>query len=226
MGRSQYLIAYQSTLLTPRPGSGNLSNDPQGFENDGCSGANCFAGRDSEPLNLPMFANFTLIGTGDGVVPPGGGRGMMLRRGTGGYYVNGVIAGWPAAAISLRDPETKARIDDGDLILSNILVASNGAVFEPDVSSSSTRHYTVDVEDAAIEAVAVMPASLFASLDHDTGLDWAPATGSVAATGGLNAFDGMLAAKAGTFVQPTSYRGAADPAAAAWWSGWTAYARN
>lgn len=226
VGRSQYLIAFQSTLLPPRAGAGNLSNDPQGFENDGCAGANCFNGQDSEPLTVPMFANFTVVGTGTGVVPPGGGRGMMLRRGTGGFYVNGIVARWPAAAISLRDTQTNVRIGDGDLILSNLLLAENAAVFEPDVSTSSTRHFTVDEAANAIESVAGTAASLFVSLDQNAGLDWTPAGGSAAASGGLATFTGALAAKAGTFVEGTSYRGAADPAGPAWWEGWTVYARN
>jgi hypothetical protein len=40
-------------------------------------------------------------------------------------------------------------------------------------------------------------------------------------------FTGTIATKAGTFIAGTSYRGAADPnAAAKWWEGWTSYADN
>lgn len=226
-GRSQYLIAFQSTVLTPRPGAGNVSNDPQGIENDGCAGSNCFNGQDSEPLNTPMFANFTLVGTGDGVVPPGGGRGMMLRRGTGGFYVNGIVARWPGSAIALRDAATKTRIDNGDLILSHLLLAENAVVFEPDVASSSTRHYTVDETDNNIETVAGTAASLFTAMDPDAGsVDWTPASGSAAASGGLATFSGSLDTKAGSFIDGTAYRGAADPSGTKWWDGWTRYARN
>lgn len=227
LGRVQYAIAYQSTVLPPRPGAGNVSNDPQGFENDGCAGANCFNGQNSTPLNVPMIANFTLVGTGPGVVPAGGGRGMMLRRGTGGYYVNGIVARWPGYAITLRDAATNQRITDGDLVLRNLLLAGNGATFEPDDPASSTRHYSVDMAANAIEANAGTPESLFTSLTASlAGLDWTPAAGSPAASGGLATFTGDLAAKAGTFVTGTSYRGAADPAGPKWWAGWTTYARN
>src|SRR5690606_15494612 len=103
-GRLQHLIAYQSRVLEPRPGAGSVSSDPQGIENDGCGGgASCPAGEDSQPFTIPMVANFTLVGTGPGVLSNSGGVGMLLRRGTGGVYVNGVIARWPTAAISLRD---------------------------------------------------------------------------------------------------------------------------
>ncbi len=65
-----------------------------------------------------------------------------------------------------------------------------------------------------------MPATGVASFD------WTPAAGSPAATGGLTAFTGNMATATGTFVQGTAYRGAAAPAGAKWWTGWTTYARN
>ena len=49
VGRIQYAIALQNLVLTPRPGAGNVSNDPQGIENDGCAGANCSVARTRRP---------------------------------------------------------------------------------------------------------------------------------------------------------------------------------
>lgn len=230
VGRNQFLIAYQSTFLTPRPGTGNLSTDPQGIENDGCSGSNCFSGQNSDPFNIPVFANFTLIGAAVGTVstPSGGGRGMMLRRGTGGFYVNGVIARWPNAAIVLRDEATESRINNGDLVLSNVLAVQNGALFEPDNPASSTRHYEVDAEDNAIVAGAGTAADLFVSLSSsgEVGPDWTLTASAAAATGGLDTFTGDLLDRAGTFITPTAYRGAISPTGPKWWEGWTYYAQN
>jgi hypothetical protein len=48
----------------PRPGAGNNSSDPQGIENDGCAGSELPDGQNSQPLTIPLVANFTLIGTG------------------------------------------------------------------------------------------------------------------------------------------------------------------
>ncbi|HLL46723.1 MAG TPA: fibronectin type III domain-containing protein, partial [Longimicrobiaceae bacterium] len=114
VGRNQFLIAFQSARLEPRAGAGAFSNDPQGIENDGCAdaqGGTCgAAGENATPFTTPMFANFTLVGTGPNVVGSGGGFGMMLRRGTGGYYVNGIVTRWPNAAIALRNTTTAARI--------------------------------------------------------------------------------------------------------------------
>ena len=35
-GRAQYMIALQTSVLQPRPGTGTTSSDPRGFEGDGC----------------------------------------------------------------------------------------------------------------------------------------------------------------------------------------------
>lgn len=228
-GRMQHLIAYQTRVLIPRAGAGNVSNDPQGIENDGCAGANCTNGQNSTPLNIPLVANFTLVGTGPGVVDgTSGGIGMMLRRGTGGYYVNGIIARWPRAAISLRDAATNDRITAGDLELRNLLLADVTTVFQP--SSGSNVQFTVDAAANAIEQSPVTTAGLFTAFAAQPTtaeqLDWTPAAASPAATGGLAAFTGAMATKAGVAVSGTSYRGAADPTGAKWWQAWTVYADN
>lgn len=229
-GRLQHLIAYQSKVLQPRPGAGNVSSDPQGIENDGCGGGeSCPQGELSQPYNMPMVANFTLIGTGPDVISNSGGIGMLLRRGTGGVYVNGVIARWPLAAISLRNEEsTGARLDAGELAIRNVLLADNGAA-----QQSGDGRFQIDAAANGIAEIQGAAASLFQALPATPAgaadFDWTPSAGSVAATGGMDTFAGAIAAKAGTFVQATSYRGAAPAAGgtnANWWAGWTEYASN
>ena len=228
MGRNQFLIAYQDTIIPPRNGAGNTSSDPQGIENDGCNGANCIAGFNSQPYTVPVFANFTLVGLRNTPVsvPAAGGRGMVLRRGTGGYYVNGIIARWPVA-VSIRDAVTNDRITAGDLQVKNLLSVENATLFE-----AGAERYSVDQAANGIESSAATTGSLFAALPAPTAahttasFDWTPAAGSPAAAGGLATFTGALLTKAGTAVTGTSYRGAADPAGAKWWAGWTVYYRN
>jgi hypothetical protein len=225
IGRLQYLIAYQSKVLTPRTGAGNVSNDPQGIENDGCAGANCLNGQDSQPYTQPVVANFTLIGTGPGVVDAtSGGYGVVLRRGTGGYYVNGVVARWPKAAMSLRDlASTGAQISAGSLQVQNLLSADNAALFQSgQLTVDAGANSIVELSSAASTLFSVLPA------DPDSGaqFDWSPAPNSSARTGGLATFSGVLATRAGTFVTATAFRGAADPAGPKWWEGWTTYADN
>lgn len=229
-GRNQFLIAFQSVFLEPRAGSGRPSTDPQGIENDGCAGANCNAGFNSTPFTDPVFANFTLVGaSGVATTPSGGGVGMMLRRGTAGVYVNGVVARWPNAAIAIRDQATGDRIASGDLVLSNVLVAESPRMFETGFSAGS---FSVDSTANALSTATGTAAGVFTTLPATgtattgTSFDWRPAGASPAATGGLSAFTGRVATRAGTFVTPTAYRGAADPAGARWWEGWTAYAQR
>ncbi|HEV2736719.1 MAG TPA: fibronectin type III domain-containing protein, partial [Longimicrobiaceae bacterium] len=225
VGRNQFVIAFQSARLEPRTGAGAYSNDPQGIENDGCAdaqGGTCPAGQNSTPFTTPMFANFTLVGTGPGVVGSGGGYGMMLRRGTGGYYVNGIVTRWPNAAIALRDASTMARVGDGSLVVRSLLLAENAKTFE-----NATN--TVDPAVNAIQTVEASTASLFTAFPTGApsgaaAFDWTPSAGSAARTGGTGAFTGALATRAGSFVTGTSYRGAVDPAGAKWWQGWTTYA--
>ena len=227
-GRNQFLIAYQDTIIPPRNGAGNTSTDPQGIENDGCNGANCVAGFSSQPYTVPIFANFTLVGLRNTPVsiPAAGGRGMVLRRGTGGFYVNGIVARWPVA-VSIRDAATNDRITAGDLQVKNLLSVENATLFE-----AGADRYSVDAAANAIESSAATTSSLFTAFPAPTAahtaasFDWTPAAGSPAASGGLAAFTGALLTKAGAAVAGTSYRGAADPAGAKWWAGWTVYARN
>jgi hypothetical protein len=224
VGRNQFMIALQTTVLTPRGGSGNTSTDPQGFEVDGCNGANCISGQSSQPFTIPVFANFTMIGTGPGVAAAGGGYGAVLRRGAGGFYVNGIVARWPGAAFSIRDAATNDRITAGDLAVRNVLAAENGTLFE-----AGSGRFSLDAAANAIEVSASATASLFGSFDVSrgtAGLDWQPSATSAARTGGLATFTGSLATRAGTAVTGTSYRGAADPTGARWWANWTTYTRN
>jgi hypothetical protein len=232
VGRLQHLIAYQSVRVIPRAAAGSPSTDPQGIENDGCNGQNCSTGQNSQPYTVPMIANFTLVGTGPGVVDAtSGGIGMMLRRGTGGYYVNGVVARWPRAAVSLRDQPTLDRTSGGQLVLQSVYFAENGPTFQ--AASGTTVQGTLDLSSHALEIAAgtTTTGSLFAKAPpavpgSAADIDWSLTGNSAARAGGISSFTGALAAKAGGFVLGTAYRGAADPNGAKWWEGWTAYARN
>lgn len=229
VGRLRHLISFQTQRVVNRPGAGNASGDPQAIENDGCAGAGCVDGQNSTPYTAPVVANFTLVGTGTGTDfdATNGGYGMVLRRGTGGYYVNGVVARFPKGAIGIRDASTQARIDAGVFDMRNILVAESPSIF---TTASSGIVLPDSVERNIERDAAATTASLFTTFNMPaTGtasFDWTPGSGSGAATGGLTTFTGNMATAAGTFVQGTAYRGAAAPGGAKWWAGWTTYARN
>ncbi len=241
-GRMQYLIGINTVQLVPRTGAGSYSVDLEGIENDGCNGPGCDLGFNSAPFTIPLVANFTLIGCGQqSCMGPSGGHGLMLRRGTGGFYVNGVVARWSADGISMRDSATFTRAGNtqtpsatADLQIRNILFAeTNGKVFQTPVNAASNAQGDLDLAANSLTLSAATAASLFtlipavgAAPTSITAFDFTPAAGSPIATGGLATFTGAILAKAGTVVTPTAYLGAIAPGGTKWWQGWTSYARN
>ena len=239
-GKLQYLIALQTTQITPRTGSGSLATDPEGIENDGCNGGGCDNGYNSTPFTIPVIANFTLVGTGDAATSgTSGGIGMMLRRGTGGYYVNGVVARYPRGGVSLRDNETYVRagstgtqdLANADLAIKSVLFTENSVIFQAPAASNIQN--SLDMAGNALVASATATPALFTAFPatvsattQASAFDWTPAASSPLATGGLATFAGKLATAAGSAVAGTAYLGAAQPNGAKWWQGWTIYARN
>jgi hypothetical protein len=164
---------------------------------------------------------------------------MMLRRGTGGYYVNGVIARYPRGGVSLRDAETYARagttgtqdLATADLAIKNVLFTENGVVFQS--ANGTNIQNSLDMTGTALVASTTATTALFTALPatvsattQAAAFDWTPAASSPLATGGLATFTGKLATAAGTNVIGTTYLGAAQPNGTKWWQGWTIYARN
>jgi hypothetical protein len=241
VGRMQFLIGFNSVQLTPRTGAGSLATDLEGIENDGCNGSGCDNGFNQTPFTIPLVANFTMIGCGSqACVGPAGGYGLMLRRGTGGYYINGVVARFPAAGVSLRDPESflraaSAAIPDlatSDLQVRNIVFAETPTVFQANTATPATQ-FALDLAGNSLTSSAAASTALFTAIPATgsvpTGIsafDWTPVAGSAISAGGMATFTGKVATKAGTFVTPTSYVGAVAPGGAKWWAGWTTYARN
>ena len=162
-------------------------------------------------------------------IPQSGGFGLVVRRGGGGFFVNGVIARWRGAAISLRDlTSTQLRANEGSLVLRNILVAENGAMFQPGATN-----FALDSAANEIRGTTSATSALFSAFPATTSVDtrgnafdWRPATASAAAQGGTGAFSGALAAKGGTFVTGTAYRGAVAVDGPRWWEGWTSYVQR
>jgi len=228
-GRNQFLIAFQSARLAPAPGTGGISSDPEGFEGDGCptGEAGCDAGNAQAPYSMPVFANFTIIGPGAAVTASASGDyGAVIRRGTGGYFTNGIIARWARQGITVRDAFTNTQLATNDsLNIVNLLLAENGANYDAD-GGPNFGQQGVFAADNHVEA-AGSAASLFNSLAAPT-FDWTPATGSPAAgiTGAIVIPAGYAASYFGGTLTPGAYYGAADPAGPKWWQGWTSYAQN
>ena len=228
IGRNQFVIAFQSARLDPAPGAGIISTDPQGIEADGCNGDGCALGFASTPFSVPVFANFTLVGSGTATTPiEAGDIGMVLRRGTGGHLTNGIVARWQHQGLSVRDPETDGLLTIDSLNVVNLLLAENTGAGNYDTLNSgnfgletafATSNHVQDAGTAAALFTSLTPASL----------DWTPPAGSPAEAGAgtvaipaertTNFFGGTLG--------NTTYFGAADPAGDKWWEGWTRHATN
>ncbi|HSJ07366.1 MAG TPA: fibronectin type III domain-containing protein [Longimicrobiales bacterium] len=208
IGRNQFLIAFQSIRPEARPGlAGGVASDPQGIENDGCWAENCAAGdanrSASQPYTVPVFANFTLVGAPAGAwETTGGNYGMMLRRGTGGLYVNGVVTRYSREAISLRGEQTMARHNEGNLRIRNLYISGTAGAFQAEnltAANLDNRQYVLDLAANALEVGDVAAANLFTVFPANTlnatgaSFDWRPAAGSPIATGGLADFGGLPA---------------------------------
>jgi hypothetical protein len=241
VGRMSFLIGFNSTQLTPRTGAGSLATDLEGIENDGCNGSGCDNGFNQTPFTVPLVTNFTLVGCGSTTcVGSGGGFGMMIRRGSGGFYVNGVLARFPNAGVSLRDAETYARggsVAVPDLTTSNLQIRNiyfteiNNTLFQ--AGGGSTIQNSLDATGNSLTNGTASAVSLFTALPAQgvapaavSAFDWTPVTGSAITTGGLATFTGKMGTMGGTAVTGTSYLGAVAPGGTKWWTGWTVYFRN
>ena len=91
-GRGQFLIALQTSVLTPRPGTGTVSSDPRGFEGDGCENDKAGCTYANAPYTMPVFANFTVVGPGTGVFSGTDGNAAVVRRGGAASFVNGILS--------------------------------------------------------------------------------------------------------------------------------------
>jgi hypothetical protein len=242
-GRLQYLIGLNTLALTPRPGAVAGAADITGIESDGCIGAGCDAGYNTQPFTVPLVANFTLVGCGWAPTcgGNGGGMGMQIRRGSGGYFVNGLVSRFPTVGVSLRDLETFNRgggapspnMGSTDLALKNIFFAESGATIFQTNAGGPNVQFSLDLAENGLVLGTSIAQSLFTTFPTPltapgsaSELDWTPQSSAAIASGGMTVFPGRIQQKAGSVVTPTSYRGGAAPGGSKWWERWTTYVRN
>jgi hypothetical protein len=170
---------------------------------------------------------------------------MMLRRGTGGYYINGIVARWPRFGVSLRDQDTFVRagsaatpdLATADLALRNVIFVETPTVFEP--TGANTQNAFDLASNALSQNASATTSSLFVKFPATVGattteadFDWSLSASSAGATGGMAAFVGKLATAAtgisasGNTFAGTAYLGAVAPNGTKWWDGWTKYAQQ
>ena len=116
-GNAQFVLVQQGAL------DGSRSGD-QGFEFD-----NFEDDDDRQPRSNPTISNFTLIGTQD--------TGMLLREGTAGDLMNGIVTGFPdEACLDIDDSSSHAQADAGALTLNSTFFSCTNANFRQDDTPS------------------------------------------------------------------------------------------
>ncbi len=236
-GRAQYLIALQTSVLTPRPGTGTVSSDPRGFEGDGCESDKAGCTYANTPYSMPVWANFTVVGPGTGVFSTSDGNAAVVRRGGAASFVNGILARWPGVGFSIRDAETKALMDADSLYIRNVYLVENGSNFEP--QANGRFGYVVGDSATAWNVVEATMADVFAgALPTGTtsvtegNLNLALKGGAAAESAGLSSFagtplEGRVMNFFGGAMPATAYVGAIDPSTGTkWYEGWTRFKRN
>lgn len=232
-GRGQYLIALQTTTIQPRTGTGTLSSDPRGFEGDGCESDKAGCTFANTPYSVPVWANFTVIGPGPGVFTPTDGNGAVIRRGSGGSFVNGIIGRWPGVGVSIRDAESNALIAKDSLYFRNVMLSENGSNFEAaatnfgSVLSTNATAWAITTPTLATIFSGALPVA--ATAVTTANLNLTPI--GPAATGGLATFTTLLTARTANFfgatMTGTAYVGAVDPGTGVkWYEGWTVFTRS
>ena len=101
-GNLQYAVVYSDV-----PSSG----DPRGIEADNRDGDN-----DKTPFSAPNVANFTLIGS------QGNQGGIVLRRGTRGTVVNGIVSGGYTPGLDIDSDQTYTNLADGTLKVASLFI--------------------------------------------------------------------------------------------------------
>ena len=114
IGGSQYVLVKQG------PGAGD-----RGIEGDNRSSNNALT-----PTSNPLISNFTFIG-GDA-----GDTGVVVRAGTNGRIINGVVTGWQDAGVDVDDASTLTNLQGGSLSFASLFL-DNGDNIESDDSSET-----------------------------------------------------------------------------------------
>ena len=202
-GKGQFIVVQN---VAPQ-GSVEASN---GFESDNHATA---ASYEAAPRTLPTLYNVTMIGNHDYVA--GTSFATVLRRGTGGHYVNHIITGFPTG-MEFRDAATKTSLDMGNLYFKSSIIFGNGAGgvnFAPPQAANDINEASY-MMDAAWSNRFVDP-GLPAAITALAAPNWKPNAGAAALTGGATPpSDGFFDATA-TFVGAI---GSDD-----WTAGWTSY---
>lgn len=166
----------------------------RGIEGDNRSSNNTLL-----PRSNPTVSNFTFVGGA------GGDTGMVIRAGTAGRFLNGLITGFQDAGVDIDSDETAAQATAGNVTFDSMLVVGNAENLETDDDAGDAA--TVTAFNAGANNVSMGTTSVGdeqyvpAATDTQT-----PATDPTTID---------------PFFDPADYVGAVEDANDTWYEGWT-----
>jgi len=179
---------------------------------------------DGQPYAVPVIYNATYIGPGATSTPIGdGAEAIIFRDNAGGKYYNSIITeyngGIRGYGITVEDlssgEDSRARLEAGDLVLSNNFWWNFGASNDPD---SIARQDFVLAHITANNNQIVDPQLINIDRGYNALLDPRPNASGPAASGAPDPMD--------PFFSNVDFYGAFAPGVGLWTEGWTALSSN
>ena len=182
-GKAQFVIVDQADDAGDR-----------GIEGDNRSSNNTLT-----PRSNPTVSNFTFVGGA------GGDTGMVIRAGTAGKFLNGLITGFQDAGVDIDSAETASQATLGNVTFDSMLVVGNAENLETDDDTGDAA--TVSAFNAGANNVTTGTTSV---ADEQ----YVPAAGDTSTT----ATDPSTI---DPFFDSVDYVGAVEDASDSWYQGWT-----
>lgn len=166
----------------------------RGIEGDNRSSNNTLT-----PRSNPTVSNFTFVGGA------AGDTGMVIRAGTAGRFLNGIITAFQDAGVDIDSDETAAQATAGNVTFDSMLVVGNAENLETDDDSGDAA--TVAAFNAGANNVTSGTTSV-------TDESYVPAAGDTTTPAtDPSAID--------PFFDSVDYVGAVEDASDTWYQGWT-----
>lgn len=166
----------------------------RGIEGDNRSSNNTLL-----PRSNPTVSNFTFVGGA------GGDTGMVIRAGTAGRFLNGLITGFQDAGVDIDSDETAAQATAGNVTFDSMLVVGNAENLETDDDAgdaATVTAFTAGANNVSMGTTSVGDEQYVpAATDTQT-----PATDPTTID---------------PFFDPADYVGAVEDANDTWYEGWT-----
>ena len=179
----------------------------QGFEFDNNGDEN-----DALPRSNPVISNFTLIGQR---ASSASDFGMLLREGTAGTLVNGIVVDFNDACLDVDNSATFAQANSGALDIQSIFFDCPTTFEEDDLPTFSTTTFAAG-DNNTIGTTSLEGFSFITDMANNNAKGVVPADGGPESL--VTAVDPTTL---GAFFSPAEYLGAVEDGNDDWFQGWT-----